>query len=64
MPLIITLRIIFSAAAAPTSSDAMAPCISSSSTSSGSTAFACGPASSSGVLWRVGWIGARIATST
>jgi len=62
MPFIITLRIILMAAAAPTVSPTTRNSI-SSSRSSGEAASPCGPAISSGVRWRLGWMGATTATS-
>jgi hypothetical protein len=61
--LTITLRTILIAAAAPTSPPAHVAFM-PSSRSSGSTASACGPASSIGVWWRAGCTGAMTATST
>jgi hypothetical protein len=62
MPLIITERIILIAAAAPTVSPAIVTSMSSSARS-GEAAWACSPAISIGVRWRLGWIGAITATS-
>ena len=56
MPLIMTLRTILMAAAAPISLPATVTRM-PSAVISGAIAAACGPASSVGVWWRAGWIG-------